>query len=67
MVIPKPLRDRVGLRPGVVEVFVDGAGLRVEPPATESLIERGDLLVIPASGTEIGDDLVRGLRDGDQR
>lgn len=67
LVIPKPLRDRVGLRPGVVEVFVDGAGLRVEPPATESLIERGDLLVIPASGTEIGDDLVRGLLDGDQR
>ena len=67
LVIPKPLRDRVGLRPGVVEVVVDGAGLRVEPPATESLVERGDLLVIPAAGTAIDDDVVRALRDGDQR
>jgi len=67
LVIPKALRDRVGLRPGVVEVVVDGAGLRVEPPATESLIERGDLLVIPASGTAIDDAVVRELRDGDQR
>jgi len=67
LVIPKPLRDRVGLRPGVVEVVVDGAGLRVEPMAGESLVQRGGLLVIPASGASIGDDLVRGLRDGDQR
>jgi len=67
LVIPKPLRDRLGLRPGVVEVVADGAGLRVEPLAGESLIERGDLLIIPASGTPIDDDVVRGLRDGDQR
>ena len=46
---------------------MDSAGLRVEPPAGESLIERGDLLVIPASGTTITDDVVRELRDGDQR
>lgn len=65
--IPKPLRDRVGLRPGVVEVVVDGAGLRVEALAGESLVARGGLLVIPASGTPIDDDIVRGLRDGDQR
>lgn len=67
LVIPKLLRDRVGLQPGVVEVVADGAGLRVEPLAGESLIERGDLLVIPASGTPIDDDVVRALRDGDQR
>ena len=67
LVIPKPLRDRVGLRPGVVEVTADGAGLRVEPLAEESLVERGDLLVIPASQTPIDDDVVRALRDGDQR
>lgn len=67
LVIPKPLRDRLGLRPGVVEVVADGAGLRVEPLAGESLVERGDLLVIPASGTPIDDDTVRALRDDDQR
>ena len=67
LVIPKPLRDRLGLRPGVVEVVADGAGLRVEPIADESLIERGGRLVIPASGAPIDDDLLRALRDGDQR
>jgi len=67
LVIPKPLRDRVGLRPGVVEVVADGTGLRVEPIAGESLAQRGDLLVIPASGTPIDDAAVRALRDGDQR
>ncbi len=53
--------------PGAVEVVVDGAGLRVEAIAAESLTERGDLLVIPASGTPISDEVVRGLRDGEQR
>jgi hypothetical protein len=67
LVIPKPLRDRVGLRPGVVDVSVDGAGLRVEPLAMESLTEREGRLVIPVSGTAISDDDVRALRDGDQR
>lgn len=67
LVIPKPLRDRLGLRPGVVEVIADGAGLRVEPLAVESLIERDGRLVIPASGATLGDDTVQALRDGDQR
>lgn len=55
------------MRPGVVEVVADGTGLRVEAIAAESLVERGDLLVIPAAGTPIGADVVRALRDGDQR
>jgi len=67
LVIPKALRDRLGLRPGAVEVMADGAALRVEPIAAESLIERGDRLVIPPSGTRIDDEIVRALRDGDQR
>ncbi|MDQ3677024.1 MAG: hypothetical protein M3401_09515 [Actinomycetota bacterium] len=46
---------------------MDGAGLRVEPLAAESLVQRGDRLVISASGTAIDDDVVRTLRDGDQR
>ena len=67
LVIPKSLRDRLGLRPGAVEVMADGAGLRVEPIAGETLIERGDRLVIPPSGTHIDDDIVRALRDDDRR
>jgi AbrB family looped-hinge helix DNA binding protein len=67
LVIPKSLRDMLGLRPGEVEVHADGTGIRVEPLATESVEERSGLLVIPASGTPIDDDAVRALRDADQR
>jgi len=67
LVIPKSLRDKLGLRPGIVEVHADGAGIRVEPIAAESLTQVGGRLVIPASGTLIDDDTVRSLRDGDQR
>jgi AbrB family looped-hinge helix DNA binding protein len=67
LVIPKPLRDELGLRPGEVEVSAYGAGLRVEPVAEESLDERGGRLVIPATGTKIDDDMVRSLRDAGRR
>ena len=67
LVIPKPLRDHVGLRAGEVEVTVDGAGLRIEPLAGDSLDERGGRLVIPSGGAEIDDELVRSLRDAGQR
>jgi bifunctional DNA-binding transcriptional regulator/antitoxin component of YhaV-PrlF toxin-antitoxin module len=67
LVIPKQLRDHVGLRPGEVEVTAEGTGLRVEPLAAETLEERDGLLVIPAAGTQIDDDLVRSLRDAGQR
>lgn len=67
LVIPKPMRDHLGLSAGVVDVVVDGAGLRVEPPAVESLEERDGRLVIPASGAVVDDDTVRALRNADQR
>lgn len=67
LVIPKPLRDHVGLRPGEVEVTVDGSGLRIEPLAEDSLDERDGWLVIPASGADVDDGLVRSLRDAGQR
>jgi AbrB family looped-hinge helix DNA binding protein len=67
LVIPKPLRDRIGLRPGVVEVIADGTGLRVEPIATDGVEDRGGRLVIPPSGVTIDDAAVRALRDADQR
>ena len=67
MVIPKPLRDELGLRPGEVEVSAQGAGLRVEPLTEESLDERAGRLVIPAAGVKIDDDVVRSLRDAGRR
>lgn len=67
LVIPKRLRDQLGLRPGVVEVSGEGTWLRVEPLAEESLEERGGRLVIPAVGEAISDETVRALRDAGQR
>ena len=67
LVIPKPLRDELGLRPGVVEVTGEGTWLRVEPLAEESLEERDGRLVIPAAGAPLDDEMVRSLRDAGQR
>jgi len=67
LVIPKALRDRLGMGPGEVEVTADGNALRVEAIAGEGVEERSGRLVIPASGEAIGDDDVRELRHGDQR
>jgi AbrB family looped-hinge helix DNA binding protein len=66
VVIPRSLRESHGLGPGVVEVVADGAGIRIEPVATESLEEHGSRLVVPASGTVITDEMVRALRYADQ-
>jgi AbrB family looped-hinge helix DNA binding protein len=67
LVIPKQLRDHIGLRPGEVEVTAEGTGLRVEPLVGESLDERDGRLVIPGAHAQIDDDLVRSLRDAGQR
>ncbi|SDU76054.1 AbrB/MazE/SpoVT family DNA-binding domain-containing protein [Jiangella alkaliphila] len=67
LVLPKQLRDRVGMSAGEVDVYVDGAGLRIEPIAGEDVEERDGRLVVPASGTVIDDDLVQALRDADRR
>lgn len=67
MVIPKALRDSLGLVPGEVEVTPDGVGLHVEPLADDRLSDEDGLLVIPAADVAVSDDLVRTMRDADQR
>jgi AbrB family looped-hinge helix DNA binding protein len=66
LVIPKALRDSLGLVPGEVEVTPDGAGLHIEPLANDYLADEDGFLVIPAEAS-IDDELVRTLRDADQR
>lgn len=67
IVIPKALREEVGIVPGEVELVRDGAGIRLEPVAGSGLEERDGRLVIPPSDATIDDELVRRLRDADQR
>jgi AbrB family looped-hinge helix DNA binding protein len=67
VVIPKALRDRVGLREGEVDIEADGAGLRIDPVTATGLERRSGRLVIPPSGVRITDRMVRDLRDADQR
>lgn len=67
LVIPKPLRERLGLVAGEVEVSADGAALRIEPVVAEDLERENGRLVIPAGGPPVGDADVRALRDADQR
>lgn len=67
LVIPKSLRDSLGLVAGEVEIVPDGAGLHIEPLAGDRLEDEDGLLVIPAADVTVNDDLIRTLRDADQR
>ncbi len=69
LVVPKELRDRVGLSSGPVEIVVDGAGLRVEAIASPTLADRpgGRLIVAGSPDGSLSDDAVTALRDALQR
>jgi len=67
LVVPKVLRDRLGLQSGEVEITADGASLRVEPVFDDALVEKDGRLVVPSSHVDITDEFVRALRDADQK
>ena len=67
LVIPRALRERLGLGQGPVDVEADGADLRVRPLAGDDLEDRDGWLVIPASDAALTDEDVQALRDADQR
>ena len=63
LVIPRSLRDRIGLAGGgEVEIELDGAAIRIEPVAGRGLREDGGLLFIPQQPTRCRLDT-----DADQR
>lgn len=66
VVIPKILRNALGLVPGEVELTRDGAGVRIEPVPGEGATETGGWLIIEAEA-HLTDDDVRSLRLSDQR
>ena len=67
LVIPRSLRDRIGLAEGgEVELELDGAAVRIEPVSGTELREEGGLLVVPATGTPLTAAVVRELIDADR-
>lgn len=68
VVIPRELRERLGLRAGPVDLEIDGSGLHLSPAvADDPLVERDGRLVIAPGGEPLTDDDVRALRDADRR
>ncbi|GAB92452.1 AbrB/MazE/SpoVT family DNA-binding domain-containing protein [Gordonia rhizosphera] len=67
VVVPKELRDRVGLVPGEVEITVSGNALVLEPVTIDVLVEVDGRLLLPGGGPELSTDDIRELRLGDQR
>jgi AbrB family looped-hinge helix DNA binding protein len=68
IVVPKPLRDALGLTPGAtVDISRYGAGLQLVPAGrTARLVEESGALVATGE-TVIDDDIVFGLIDADRR
>ncbi|MFI5085632.1 MAG: AbrB/MazE/SpoVT family DNA-binding domain-containing protein [Actinomycetales bacterium] len=68
IVVPKALRDALGLRAGsVVDISPYGSGLQVVPAGrTAQLTEESGVLVAEGT-TEIDDDTVFGLIDSGRR
>jgi AbrB family looped-hinge helix DNA binding protein len=67
LVIPRELRDRVGLAGGgEVELELDGAAIRIEPVAGDELVDEEGFLVVPPTGSTFGRSDVREMIDADR-
>jgi len=69
LVIPKELRDAIGMQPGPVDVTIEGAALRIEVPATGHTVRKRGRLVItspPDTPRTTDEDVIR-LRDADRK
>jgi AbrB family looped-hinge helix DNA binding protein len=66
LVVPKALRDQVGMAAGDVEVFVEGAGIRIEPVASGGVVDQDGILML-AEGFDMSPEELREFRLADQR
>jgi AbrB family looped-hinge helix DNA binding protein len=68
IVIPKVLRDRVGLQAGEVEITERDSGLVIEAVVAPGRLVKGKYgrLVFPATGTPLTDEMVRKVVDEDR-
>ncbi|MEO9224549.1 MAG: AbrB/MazE/SpoVT family DNA-binding domain-containing protein [Acidimicrobiales bacterium] len=68
LVVPKVLRDRLGLKPGsTVDVSPYGAGLQMVPVSRTARIRTTRGALVAASDTVITDEDVFALLDADRR
>ena len=54
------------MAPGTVEVFVDGAGIKIEPVASGGVIDKDGILML-AEGFDMSPEDLREFRLADQR
>lgn len=67
IVVPKPLRDRLGITPGAeLDIVEDGSGLRIDVAYSDAVVEVAGRPLIGA-GPVLDDEMVRELRLADQR
>lgn len=68
IVIPKPLRDRLGLLPGaIVDVSEYGGGLHISMQGRTARLERRTGKLVAVSTTRVTDDDVLALIDAGRR
>ena len=68
IVIPKPLREALGLHPGsTIDISRYGAGLQLIATGRTARLEEEDGVLVATAETEIDDDLVFGLIDSGRR
>ena len=68
LVVPKPLRDALGLKPGtVVDLSRYGTGLQLVPAGRTARIVKTDDGLVAESSTEVTDEVVFGLLDAARR
>jgi AbrB family looped-hinge helix DNA binding protein len=68
IVVPKPLRDALGLTPGTtVDVSLYGSGLQLVPAGRTARLREVDGRLVAESETVVTDDDVLGLLDAGRR
>lgn len=68
IVVPKPLRDALGLTPGAkVDVSRYGAGLQLVPTGRTARLIEVEGTLVAESTTTVTDDVVFGLLDSGRR
>ncbi len=67
VVIPKPIRDELGLMPGPIELVVTDSAVSIQAVSDDVLVEEDGLLVVRPTGTELRNDDVIALRRALQR